>query len=138
MHDHRAFEHQHQDFQFDVEAFCERHSMSSHKERRTYGGNASICGSDSPFFQAACSPMDYSPAGVVADLARVFIEDAAHDDSSSGGSRRTVTINTSEDDLSYDDEEDIDDGHYLLFRRPEESPSSSSSIVPARKRHVSN
>lgn len=148
MHDHRAFDHQHHDVHFDVDAFCEKHSMSSQKERRTFGGNASICGGDSPFFQAACSPMDYSPVGVVADLARVFVDEEAHDDSSSGASRRTVTINTSEDDLSYDDDgDDIDDGHYLLFRGsqlPEEasdkSPSrssSSSSILPPRKRRAS-
>lgn len=139
MHDHRAFDHQHHEMQFDVEAFCERHSLSSQKEQR----QASICGADSPFFQAACSPMDYSPAGVVADLARVFGDEETHDDSSSGASRRTVAISTSEEDLSYD-EEDADD--YLLFRNylspaAEDSPSrcsSASSILPPRKRRVSN
>lgn len=148
MHDHRAFEHQHHEIPFDVEAFCERHSMSSQKEHRKKfaAANASMCGADSPFFQAACSPMDYSPAGVVADLARVFGDEETHDDSSSGGSRRTVTISTSEEDLSYDDDEDEDDGHYLLFRTylsptGEDSPSrcsSASSVLPPRKRRVSN
>lgn len=117
MHDHRPFEHQHQDgAAFDVEAFVERNSMSSQKEtkRRMHY--------DSPFFPSTCSPMDYSPAGVVADLARVFVEDG-HDDSSNGGSsatRHTVTINTSEDDFGFDDE---------LFADPSDdwSPSSSSS-----------
>jgi hypothetical protein len=145
MHDHRAFEHQHSEPVFDADAFCERHSLSSQRPpRRTFGGmNSSICGADSPFFQAACSPMDYSPAGVVADLARVFGDEETHDDSSSGASRRTVTISTSEEDLSYDDEEEYDDGHRLLFKNNltiEESPSrssSASSALPPRKRRVS-
>ena len=142
MHDHRAFESQSQEMAFDVDSFCERHSLSSNKPPP---GNASICGADSPFFQASCSsPMDYSPAGVVADLARVFGDEETHDDSSSGGSRRTVTINTSEEDLSYDDDEEDDDGHFLLFKNylspTEDSPSRSSSasssvlVPPPRKR----
>ena len=138
MHDHRPFEHQHcEASSFDVEAFIERRSLSSQKEpkrRMRY---------DSPFFQptTACSPMDYSPAGVVADLARVFVEDG-HDDSSSSSaaaSRRTVTINTSEDDFC-DDELDEES---LLFPEPcdDWSPSrssSSSSLYPPRKRRASD
>lgn len=96
--------------------------------------------------------MDYSPIGVVADLARVFEDNHHHppnDDSSSGGSssavsrRGAVYINTDDDgDALDDDEEDYNPeendiglgklmheehsqsgGHFL----PSESPSRASS-----------
>lgn len=108
---------------FDVDHFTERLSLSSQKG----GRNQRRLRWDSPFFQAACaSPMDFSPVGVVADLARVFVQEGVIDDSSSG-SRRTATISTEDD---YFEDEDFlvdssDDGHSLLFRssssRDEES-----------------
>ena len=125
--------------------------MSSQKDRRgsrrmrSGFGTASLP-SDSPFFQAACSPMDYSPVGVVADLTRAFIEE---DDCSSGSSgaasRRGVYIHT-EDDNEGDDDGYLDDGsddsHHLVFSKPEPlesgSPSRSSSAssiyIPSKRR----
>ena len=148
---------------FDADMFVERPALSNQKDRgkrrfRNSHGYGSVSSLDtSPFFRsmataAACSPMDYSPAGVVADLARVFIEEGPEDScsgSSGAYSRGTANIFTEDD---YDDNggTSSDDGHSLLFRRfdsesaPAEvvsssSPSRSSSCcsiipLPAKRR----
>ena len=156
MHDHRSEGAASHAAEFDPDMFMERCSLSSQKEgnsRRfraglSIGAGPASLPSDSPFFQASTSVhMDYSPIGVVADLARVFADHnlPPHDDSSSGGSAvsRTggaVYINTDEDSgCDEDDEDEIGLGkliqeesltsHFL----PSESPSrasSSSSIFP--------
>ena len=161
MHDHRH-EGNCTAPEFDPDMFIERCSLSSQKDRRSsrrfraglsIGAGPASLPSDSPFFQASTSVhMDYSPIGVVADLARVFEDNHHHppnDDSSSGGSssavsrRGAVYINTDDDgDALDDDEEDYNPeendiglgklmheehpqsaGHFL----PSESPSRASS-----------
>ena len=146
--------------EFDVEMFIERSTLSSQKGRNRRPerySSTSLC-ADSPFFRSACSPMDYSPARVVADLARVFIDEEGPDDSSSG-SRRTVNIHTEDDgdNFSFDDDggPDLDDDQdegYAFKRSLDEgeivggtsniSPSRSSSsssffLLPAGKRRAS-
>lgn len=127
MHDPRQFEITQSDVSFDVEHFTERLSLSSQKDAR-HGRSRSRW--DSPFFQGttcvSSSPMDFSPVGVVADLARVFVEESGHDDSSSG-SRRTATINTEDDYLDFEDDdydEEEPDEHSLLFSRYEDEHTS--------------
>lgn len=173
MHDHRGLDDQSMCSssghfqaslmdQFDPDMFAEKacsSAFSSQKNRRgtrrwrsSGGGNCSMP-SDSPFLQAggaACSPMmDYSPVGgVVADLARVFIEEA-HDDSCSGSSgvasRRGVYINTEDDQAEneMDNEDDSDDNRmdkyfFPLGQQVSGSPSRSSSassfFLPAKRR----
>lgn len=139
-----------------VEKSCPSISFSSQKGRRDHrrwrsSGNSSMM-SDSPFFQSAMSPMDFSPVGLVADLARVFIEEV-QDDSCSGSSgaasRRGVYINT-EDDCEYGAEDHLDDDSddanqmdhvfpVLLSAHesgttPSRSSSSSSFFMPAKRR----
>lgn len=155
MHDHRTDSATHA-AEFDPDMFMERCSLSSQKDRRSsrrfraglsIGAGPASLPSDSPFFQASTSiHMDYSPVGVVADLARVFEDHnhPPHDDSSSGGSavsrRGAVYINTDEDS-GCDDHEEEDIGLVKLMQEestsshflPSESPSrasSSSSIFP--------
>ena len=161
MHDHRSEGTCPAVVEFDPDMFMERCSLSSQKDRRdsrrfraglSIGAGSASIPSDSPFFQSS-SCMDFSPIGVVADLARVFEDHhAPHDDSSSGGSssafsrsRGAVYINTDDDNsggdpLEYDDQdidyspEDIGLGKLVNHQDlPSESPSrasSSSSIFP--------
>lgn len=86
--------------------------------------------------------MDFSPVGgVVADLARVFIEEVHGDDSCSGGSaasRRGVYINTEDDaedgDYSDSDHKIFHAHHESISGSPSRSSSASSYYVPAKRR----
>ena len=150
MHDHRT-EGNCNAAEFDPDMFIERSSLSSQKDRRggssrrfraglSIGAGPASLPSDSPFFQASSSVhMDYSPIGIVADLARVFEDNhhhhVPHDDSSSGGSssavsrRGAVYINTDDDrggdalDEDYNpDENDIGLGKLMQEDNDDEVP----------------
>jgi hypothetical protein len=122
--------------EFDPDMFVDRPSLGSlcgtSGKDRTRRFHTSIP-SDSPFFQTSASMMDYSPVGIVADLARVFDCDACHDDSSSGGSTmagsrgRTVYINTDDDGSAgtFDDDQEDGDRH-----GPEDEEEDNVFIKP--------
>ena len=132
--------------------FLEKNTVSSRKERRRRFrvsgsmGAVSAPSADSPFFHAACSPMDYSP--IATDLASVFVEADDTSNSSTAASRRNVYIHTEEDDDEL--QSDSDESDNGLIRAPVELPSfelpslspsrsssSSSMVFPVAKRRAS-
>lgn len=137
--------------EFDAEMFLEKKTVSCKKQRRRFRISGSIGGvsapSDSPYFHAACSPMDYSP--VRADLASVFVEVDDLSNSSTAASRRNVYIHTEEeadDEEWIEDEGELNDQEVGLEMPPGESglpsvspsrSSSCSSIFPVAKRRAS-
>ena len=134
-------------FEFNADMFLEKNSVSSQKERRRrFRISGSIGGvsapSDSPFFPAACSPMDFSP--VAADLARVFVEEKADDSSNSSTGKRNVYIHTEEEDEEESVLEEAEDTGLeppVVSGLPSLSPSRSSSCssigFPLAKRRAS-
>jgi hypothetical protein len=149
MHDHRQSEggltacSMHPS-EFDPEMFVERRSLSSNKVKTRSYDSSNVYNMDSPFFNAAGSPMDYSPVGIVADLARVFIEEETTGDDSNSGSSGAASLRTVGNILTEEDDgySSSDDGHSLLFKRqlseehssPSRSSSSSSLFIPPKRR----
>ena len=149
MHDHRQSEGglsscSVQPQEFDPEMFLERRSLSSNKVKSRAYESSGIYSMDSPFFNATGSPMDYSPMGVVADLARAFIEEEMTGDDSNSGSSGAASLRTVGNILTEEDDgySSSDDGHSLLFKRqlceehssPSRSSSSSSLFIPPKRR----